>query len=120
MLNLDTHILVMACLGGLTPNEHAVLSGSDWGISDIVLWEIEMLASKGRISKGLDDPHFRAVVQSGVIWPISVEVAMASCRLDFDGDPSDRLIAATSIVHRAPLLTRDGKILQSKRVPFAL
>jgi PIN domain nuclease of toxin-antitoxin system len=41
------------------------------------------------------------------------------CRLDFRSDPADEIIAATSIVHRAPLLTRDSVIRKSKRVPFA-
>ena len=33
--------------------------------------------------------------------------------------PVDELIAATSIVHRVPLVTRDGKISKSKLVPLA-
>jgi predicted nucleic acid-binding protein len=39
--------------------------------------------------------------------------------LDFRGDPADELIAATSVIHRAPLLTRDRIIRRSKIVPFA-
>jgi predicted nucleic acid-binding protein len=34
-------------------------------------------------------------------------------------DPADELIAATSIVHRLPLVTRDKKIRKSKLVPLA-
>jgi PIN domain nuclease of toxin-antitoxin system len=34
-------------------------------------------------------------------------------------DPADEIIAATSVVHNAPLLTRDRQTLKSPRVPFA-
>ena len=43
----------------------------------------------------------------------------ASERLDFKGDPADEIIAATSLVYRVPLLTRDKRILASKVVPLA-
>ena len=41
-------------------------------------------------------------------------------RLDFRSDPADEIVAATSIVHDIPLLTRDARILGSKIVPLAL
>jgi predicted nucleic acid-binding protein len=33
--------------------------------------------------------------------------------------PADELIAATSVVHRVPLVTRDRQIRRSKLVPLA-
>jgi PIN domain nuclease of toxin-antitoxin system len=36
-----------------------------------------------------------------------------------ENDPADELIAATSLVHRVPLLTRDRKLLKAKVVPIA-
>jgi PIN domain nuclease of toxin-antitoxin system len=45
--------------------------------------------------------------------------ARVSTSLDFRGDPADEIIAATSVVHRVRLLTRDRAILRSKLVPFA-
>ena len=53
------------------------------------------------------------------VWPIDLAVARASTRLDFRGDPADELIAATSIVHEIPLLTRDRRMRRSKIVPLA-
>jgi len=53
------------------------------------------------------------------VWPIDLEVARTSTHLDFRGDPADELIAATSIVHGVPLLTRDRAMLGSKLVPLA-
>jgi predicted nucleic acid-binding protein len=35
------------------------------------------------------------------------------------GDPADELIAATSLVHGVPLVTRDRALLASKVVPLA-
>jgi PIN domain nuclease of toxin-antitoxin system len=46
-------------------------------------------------------------------------VAHASTRLDVNGDPADEIIAATSLLHSVPLLTRDRVLLKSKRVPLA-
>jgi predicted nucleic acid-binding protein len=45
-------------------------------------------------------------------------VCRESCRLDVQGDPADELIGATSIVHGAPLVTRDRNLRRSKRIPF--
>jgi predicted nucleic acid-binding protein len=42
-----------------------------------------------------------------------------STQLDFSADPADELIAATSIVHDVPLVTRDRRIRSSRRVPLA-
>ncbi len=41
-------------------------------------------------------------------------------RLDFRSDPADEIIAATSLAHDVPLLTRDTRMLASKVVPLAL
>jgi PIN domain nuclease of toxin-antitoxin system len=43
---------------------------------------------------------------------------LQSTRLDFRGDPADEIIAATSVVHRVPLLTRDRRIRGSRIVPL--
>jgi predicted nucleic acid-binding protein len=45
-------------------------------------------------------------------------VCVQSTRLDFRGDSADEIIAATSVVHNVPLLTRDRQIRRSKLVPF--
>jgi PIN domain nuclease of toxin-antitoxin system len=39
--------------------------------------------------------------------------------MDFKGDPADELIAATSVVHSVPLLTRDRRIRRSRMLSFA-
>lgn len=52
-------------------------------------------------------------------WPITLEICRELRRLDVRSDPADELIAATSVVHRVPLVTRDRKLSRSRRVPLA-
>ena len=53
------------------------------------------------------------------VWPIDLTIARASTRLDFSSDPADEIIAATSVVHGVPLLTRDHVVRSSTIVPLA-
>lgn len=110
---------MFAMTGELKPAEHRVLAAGPWGISDIVLWELTKLAQLGRIDIDLDDPDVVRFLSVLHVWPISREVCRAMRGLDFRGDPADELIAATSIAHKVPLLTRDSVIRKSKRVPLA-
>lgn len=119
MLNLDTHILIHALKGDVRPTERDLLARSPWSVAAIVLWELAKLAQLGRITWDLDDPDVRSALASLHVWPLDLSVARASTRLDFRGDPADELIAATSIVHRIPLLTRDRRMRRSKIVPLA-
>lgn len=120
MLNLDTHIVLWLLRGELTDEELDLVNSDSVGISDIVVWEVAMLERRGRIEGALGTPAMTLFLAEATIWPIDAEVALASTQLDFRSDPADALIAATSIVHNAPLLTRDRRILQSKLVPLAL
>ena len=119
MLNVDTHILLHAVADGLKPRELRLLRNDTWSISAIVLWEIAKLAQLGRIAVDLDDPEVVRVLARLHVWPLTREVARQSTRLDVRGDPADELIAATSVVHKIPLLTRDRALLRSRVVPLA-
>lgn len=120
MLNLDTHILLFALDGSLRPAEEALLRKQPWGVSAIVLWELAKLSQLGRIALDVRSAEFTKIFQRVQVWPLDLAICQTSTELDFDSDPADELIAATSIVHRVPLLTRDKKIKNSKLVPFAL
>jgi PIN domain nuclease of toxin-antitoxin system len=119
MLNLDTHIFLYAVTGALTPGESKLLSGQPWSISAIVLWEIAKLAQLGRIEVDLDDRQVVRTLTSVHVWPITADIARTSTRLDVHGDPADELIAATSIVHNIPLVTRDRVLRRSRKIPLA-
>lgn len=119
MLNLDTHILLYSVTGALRTGEDVLLRAHPWSISAIVLWEIAKLAQLGRIEIDLDDPHVVRALSAVHVWPITAEIAKTSTRLDIRGDPADELIAATSIVHNVPLLTRDRNLGRSRKAPLA-
>ncbi len=119
MLNLDTHILLGALAGELTGRERALLAREPWSIAAIVLWEIGKLAELGRIAVDLDDPDFVRTLARVHVWPLTLDVCRTIRALDFRGDPADELIAATSVVHRVPLVTRDARMRRSRRVPLA-
>ncbi len=119
MLNLDTHILVKALAGDLTPRERELISAESLAVSDIVLWELAKLVQLGRLQLDMDSVEFRRSLRLLTIIPISIQIARQSTELDFSSDPADELIAATSVVEGIPLLTRDARILKSQMVPFA-
>lgn len=119
VINLDTHVLIYALAGDLTVKERRLLSSQRWGISAIVHWELAKLVQLERIDLDLTDRDVVHVLSSLHVWPIDLAVAVQSTQLDFNADPADELIAATSVVHDVPLLTRDRRILRSQMVPLA-
>lgn len=119
MVNLDTHILLAAVGSRLRPAEVRVLQGA-WFISGIVLGEVGWLEREERINAVLRTREFARALERTTVFPIDLRVALALRQLDFRSDPADEIIAATSIVHDVPLLTRDSRILGSKVVPLAL
>lgn len=119
MLNLDTHILVFALIGDLQERERALLEENEWSVSGIVLWELAKLAQLGRLEVDLDDRQIARILDGIRQWPIDLTIARMSTRLDFRSDPAVELIAATSVVHDVPLLTRDAAIRRSRMVPLA-
>lgn len=119
MISLDTHVLVFALAGDVTHRERRLLAGSAWSISAIALWELAKLVQLGRIDLDLDDPEVVRTLSGLHVWPLDIAIALQSTRLDFAGDPADEIIAATSVVHRVPLLTRDRRIRSSRVVPLA-
>ena len=119
MLNLDTHMVVALLQGDLRPAEELLVLREEWAISDIVLWELAKLIQLGRLEMDFEEEGFGEFLRIVTIFPISPEVARQSTRLDFVSDPADEIIAATSLVEQIPLLTRDGRMLESRMIPLA-
>ncbi len=87
-------------------------------IADISLWEIAMLIKKGRIEIETTAANFMNLyLQSRniVVQSISPEIAELSVNLsaDINSDPADRIIAATSIIYNAQLVTADQNLRSS-------
>ena len=83
--------------------------------SDISLWEIAMLAARGRLDAGTDVITFIDLVVTSrnlQVLPITPEVAhlSASYRGFLHADPADRIIASTALFLKAPLLTPDVRL----------
>jgi len=108
MVNLDTHVLIHALAGELRPMEERLLTSNEWSMAAIVLWELAKLHQLGRIELDFDEPEVDAALASLHVWPMDLAVARTSTQLDFKADPADELIAATSIVHDVPLVTREA------------
>jgi PIN domain nuclease of toxin-antitoxin system len=109
----DTHIWLRASAGD--PQLKTLQNFRGVAIvSAISVWEVAMLASKGRLDLQPDtDAWIHTNLQPPVrLEPLHPEISLESCRLvDFHGDPADRLIVATALVLGVPLITADRQII---------
>jgi PIN domain nuclease of toxin-antitoxin system len=85
-------------------------------IAAISLWEVALLASRGRIALGKSTGLWldEALADPGpAIEPLTPQIAIESYELPerFHGDPADRMIVATARVTGVTLMTRDRRIL---------
>jgi PIN domain nuclease of toxin-antitoxin system len=122
LLLLDTHVWLWVVAGAPDLSAKArdtIIEPATAGtlrIAAISLWEIALLAARGRIILGksiglwleeaLADP-------APAVDPLTPQIAIESYALPdlFHGDPADRLIVATARVANATLMTRDRRIL---------
>jgi PIN domain nuclease of toxin-antitoxin system len=121
-LIVDTHILVWSILQpeALTEDIHKRIAlaqeNNELLISSMTLWEIAMLTFKRRINiyEPIKDFLESVVSIHGLsVKDLTPEIAAESILLadNFHGDPADRIIAATTKVYGATLITRDHDIL---------
>jgi len=125
---LDTHVLLWWVDGSdrLTARHAEILDEIDEGspavLSDISLWEVATLVRLRKIELGLplrdwlEQASAPPLVRRFGITP-AVAAATADLPDEFPGDPADRIIAATTRVLGATLLTCDGGIIDSRAVP---
>jgi len=122
MIFLDTHALIWLNddaerLSNVA--REAIRREDALGVSAISLWEVSMLWQYGRIEIGLPLETWleKAFSQPKIrLIPISVAVAARTVRLEMHGDPADRLIVASALVHQCALVTRDENIQNAKIV----
>ena len=127
MIVVDTHIIIWNALKPEMLSEKAEKAISAANNSDgiifceISLWEIAMLMHKGRLSIDIEYLEFiKLILESNEYFFLGItpEIAELSTDLfsDNNKDPADRIIAATSIIENAKLVTADKKLRQSKKV----
>jgi PIN domain nuclease of toxin-antitoxin system len=122
LLLLDTHVWLWLNAGSpdLSTETRETINGAAAAgtlrIAAISLWEVALLASRGRIVLGKSIGLWleEALADPGPdIDPLSPQIAVESYALPdvFHRDPADRLIVATARVANATLMTRDRRIL---------
>ena len=123
-LLLDTHAFLWWIDGTRSLGRRGAAAVSDPDndvfVSIASCWELAMLAARGRIELDRDPGAWMedALVAERIeLLPLTPAIAVASAQLvEFHGDPADRLIVATALVHGAALVTRDERIARSGQV----
>jgi len=120
---LDTHTLVWldeasSRLGANSINKiDEVFHQGQVAVSAISFWEVSMLIRKGRIQLDMDPSVWRQdLLDQGLVeLPVNGGIGIRAASFeDFHGDPADRLIAATALLHSLTLITADEKLLACK------
>lgn len=123
MVLLDTHVLVWLVeanprLGAMAIEKiDTDFRDGNALVSAISFWEVATLVRKGRIRLDMDLSAWRRnLLEQGLIeLPVSGDIGVIAAGLDpFHGDPADRLIAATALLHSLTLVTADEKLLSSQ------
>jgi PIN domain nuclease of toxin-antitoxin system len=119
MIVLDTCAIIWDALDAsqLSPKAKKAIRRheNDLIICDISIWEIAMLIKKKRLVVDLAASGFISLLLQARnlhIQAITPEIAELSVNLgpQFNNDPADRLIAATSILGNAPVITADRNL----------
>ncbi len=121
MITLDTCSLVWLSLSPdrLSKNADKAIKNNSLIMSDISFWEIAMLTKSGRLIIDTSYSEFIKLLLSSFsiqVDPITPEIARMSVEFDdsVNSDPADRIIAATSLIENAPLVTADKNLINAK------
>lgn len=120
-LLLDTHIWLWYALGNpqLSENLRSTIASdtTELWLSPISIWEVLLLAEKGRIALQLDavawiDQSLEALAIDEA--PLNRQIAVLSRQLDLPHqDPADRFIAATAVHYQLQLATVDARLTEA-------
>ena len=117
---LDTHAAIWFAIDkGLGRQSQRIankaLADDCLAVSAISFWEMAMLIAKGRLRAIDSADETRAEMLAAGLreLPLTGDIAILAAQLqNLNGDPADRIIAATAIAHGAVLITADAKLLQ--------
>ena len=122
----DTHALIWYAYADarLSPSalaafEGAAAEGEQIGFSTISLVEMVYLVEKGRVQVEALDQLLAAIDNPDSVLvelPVDHEVAIAMQQISRDTVPDmpDRIIAATALQHKIPVISRDSQIRLSE------
>ena len=125
MIVLDTCAVIWDALDPsmLTPKARRAIERyeADLVVCDISLWEVAMLIQRKRLLVDYSAAGFINLALKArnlQVQPITPEIAELSTNLgsELRGDPADRLIAATSILGNAPIVTADRELRRASIV----
>ncbi|MFO1429373.1 MAG: type II toxin-antitoxin system VapC family toxin [Candidatus Competibacteraceae bacterium] len=112
---LDTHIWLRWLAVGSQPLPPVTVEHIEQAetivISAISIWEAAQLHKRGRISLGMDWAEWLSLAVAGanvMVLPITETIAARAAFLpEHHRDPADRLIIATAVEYKLPLLSFD-------------
>jgi PIN domain nuclease of toxin-antitoxin system len=124
---VDTHVIIWDALKPEMLSKNAKKNIEQANEKDgilfceISLWEIAMLVKKERISIDTSFQNFIKLAFSSNKYQfqgITPEIAELSTQLpeEVNKDPADRIIAATSLIHNIPLITKDSNLLKANSI----
>lgn len=89
-------------------------------VSDITLFEIALLASRGRVNFKPDlERTLSEVERQFIVLPVTGNIALQAFELppSYPKDPVGRIIGATALVEDIPLLTADQQVRNARAFP---
>lgn len=121
MIVIDTHVMVWWTSS--IPSQlsmaarRSIVDSDAVAFSAVSVWEIGILARRGRIDLHLDiDDWLREVteVHSLEVLPVTLDIAVRASELhEILRDPIDSIITATALINNVPLVTKDDRIRKS-------
>jgi len=118
---LDTHAAIWFAIDSELLGENSrgladqALEDERLVVSSISFWEIALLISKRRLQLEKSPTELRLQLLDGGVTelPVTGPISILAVELrDLHGDPADRFIAATSVIHGATLMTADAELLR--------
>ncbi len=127
MIVVDTHIIIWDALkpNQLSKKAKKAINDANKGdgilFCEISLWEISMLVSRSKLTIETSYQEFIKYVTISNNYHfqgITPEIAEKSTSLpdEVNKDPADRIIAATSIIKKFPLITADKNLIKAKNI----
>jgi PIN domain nuclease of toxin-antitoxin system len=126
LILVDTHVVVWLAFEQNRVSARARAAIDDarglrdgLAISDMTLWEVATLASKGRLRLSISLESFLQEIEARfVVFPITGRACARAVSFPpiYPKDPADRIIGATALIEGLSLVTADREIRRSKLV----